>query len=116
MIRQLCKILVCVWRGFVGTAARSLQNVLTALVQIGANKGRSILTTLGIIIAVTSTITVVSIVQGFDQFMTDKVRGYGTQFMIVRPYTPPEMRRAGMGPSRPAQPAAALCRGPRQRH
>ncbi len=76
---------------------RNGQNVATALVQIWANKGRSILTTLGIIIAVTSIITVVSFVQGFGDFVTRMVRGYGTQFMVVRPYTPPERQRAGLG-------------------
>jgi putative ABC transport system permease protein len=97
MMRRIGNIFKWVWLALVGSAFRSLQNILTAFVQIGANKGRSILTTLGIIIAVMSTITVVSIVQGFGKFMTDKVRGYGTQFMVVRPYTPPEERRAGMG-------------------
>ncbi len=76
---------------------RNGQNVITAFVQIWANKGRSILTTLGIIIAVTSIIAVVSFVQGFGNFITDMVRGYGTQFMVVRPYTPPERYRAGLG-------------------
>ena len=89
MIRRLIDIPI-------GAVSRGLQNALTALVQIGANKGRSILTTLGIIIAVMSTITVVSIVQGFGKFMTDKLRGYGTQFMVVRPYIPPEQHRRGM--------------------
>lgn len=96
MIRRIVNIARRGGRGIAGTTSRSLQNILTALVQIGANKGRSILTTLGIIIAVTSTITVVAIVQGFGKFMTDKVRGYGTQFMVVRPWTPPELRRTGM--------------------
>lgn len=76
---------------------RGSQNIITALVQIGANKGRSFLTTLGIIIAVTSTITVISIVQGFGNYMTDMMRGLGTQYMVVRPYYPPAMRRTGMG-------------------
>ena len=97
MIRRILRLPLRLCLGIVGAAYRSLQNVHTALVQIGANKGRSILTTLGIIIAVTSTITVVSVVQGFGQYMTRMVQGYGTQFMIVRPYTPPERRRAGMG-------------------
>jgi putative ABC transport system permease protein len=97
MIRWAWNIPRRVWLSLAGVLSRSLQNVHTAFVQIGANKGRSILTTLGIIIAVTSTITVVSVVRGFGRFMTDKVRGYGTQFMVVRPYVPPERRRAGMG-------------------
>ncbi|MFQ5592108.1 MAG: ABC transporter permease [Phycisphaerae bacterium] len=85
-----------IWSALTGSVSRSFQNVLTAGTQIGANKGRSILTTLGIIIAVTSTITVVAFVQGFGQFMTDKVRGYGTQFMVVHPHTPPGRHRTGM--------------------
>lgn len=76
---------------------RSGQNIFTALVQINANKGRSFLTTLGIIIAVTSTITVISLVQGFGNYMTNMMRGYGTQFLLVRPYNPSGMRGAGMG-------------------
>lgn len=64
---------------------RSLQGVLTALTQIWANKGRSLLTTLGIIIAVTAIIVVVTFVQGFGDYMTSMLRGYGTQYMIVSP-------------------------------
>ncbi|MEE8134003.1 MAG: ABC transporter permease [Gemmatimonadales bacterium] len=98
MIRRLVNIPRRVWLIVVGSISRSLQNILTAFIQIGANKGRSILTTLGIIIAVMSTITVVSFVQGFGRFMTDKVRGYGTQFMVVRPYYPPrQAERMGRG-------------------
>lgn len=67
--------------------ARHWQNVLTALVQIWANKARAILTTLGIIIAVTSTITVVSFVQGFGNYVTDMLRGFGTNMMFVFPWS-----------------------------
>ena len=63
---------------FSGRMARQWQNILTALIQIWANKARSVLTTLGIIIAVTSTITVVSLVQGFGDYMTNMLRGFGT--------------------------------------
>ncbi|RIK66553.1 MAG: hypothetical protein DCC65_09370 [Planctomycetota bacterium] len=66
--------------------ARHWQNVLTALVQIWANKARAILTTLGIIIGVTSTITVVSFVQGFGNYVTDMLRGFGTNMMFVFPW------------------------------
>ncbi len=81
----------------VSMLVRNGQNVLTAFVQIWANKGRSILTTLGIVIAVTSIITVVSFVQGFGDYVTNMVQGYGTQFMIVRPFVPPSRQRAGLG-------------------
>ena len=72
----------------VAVASRHWQNVLTALVQIWVNKARALLTTLGIIIAVTSTITVVSLVQGFGNYVTEMLRGFGTNMMFVFPYTP----------------------------
>ncbi|MFQ5494042.1 MAG: ABC transporter permease [Phycisphaerae bacterium] len=63
--------------------------MVTAFVQIWANKGRSILTTLGIIIAVTSIITVISFVEGMGNYFTEMVRGYGTQYIVVHPRRPP---------------------------
>lgn len=71
-----------------GSVDRHRQNILTAMVQIWANKARSILTTLGIIIAVASTITVVSMVQGFGNYVTDALRGFGTNMIIVIPEFP----------------------------
>ncbi len=62
-----------------------LENVWTALVQIWANKIRSLLTVLGIIIAVTSIISVVSMVEGFGTYVTDFLRGLGTNMMVVYP-------------------------------
>ncbi len=97
MIRRLLGIPRRLWTASFGAVARSGQNIATALVQIWANKGRSILTTLGIIIAVTSTITVVAFVKGFGDSMTKMVRGYGTKFMVVRPHWPGDNRRLGMG-------------------
>ncbi len=80
-----------------GIFARHVQNVLTALVQIGANKARAILTTLGIIIAVTSTITVVSLVQGFGDYVTDMLRGFGTNMLFVFPQDPTDEHRIVFG-------------------
>jgi len=76
---------------------RQWQNILTALIQIWANKARSILTTLGIIIAVTSTITVVSLVQGFGDYMTNMLRGFGTNIMFVVPWVPSGMQGRMLG-------------------
>jgi putative ABC transport system permease protein len=59
--------------------------VATALIQIWANKVRSLLTVLGIIIAVTSIITVVSLVQGFGDYVTNFLRGLGTNMMVCYP-------------------------------
>ncbi len=83
------------WGG--GAAERHWQNVLTAFIQIWANKARSVLTTLGIIIAVASTITVVSLVQGFGNYVTDMLRGFGTNMVFVLPWTPSGMRGAMLG-------------------
>jgi len=63
------------------------QNVGTAFRQIWANKIRSLLTVLGIIIAVTSIITVVSFVQGFGDYVQGFLRGLGTNMMAVWPST-----------------------------
>ncbi len=76
---------------------RHWQNILTAFVQIWANKARSLLTTLGIIIAVTSTITVVSFVQGFGDYVTGMLRGFGTNMMFVFPWYPSGMQGRMMG-------------------
>ena len=75
--------------------ARNGQNVVTAFVQIWAHKGRSLLTTLGIIIAVTSIICVVSFVEGFGKYVTGMLQGYGTSFIIVHPDIPWEGHRPG---------------------
>jgi len=80
-----------------GRVARQWQNILTALIQIWANKARSVLTTLGIIIAVTSTITVVSLVQGFGDYMTNMLRGFGTNIMFVVPWVPSGMQGRMLG-------------------
>lgn len=66
-------------------AAALATNVATALIQIWANKIRSLLTVLGIIIAVMSIITVVSFVQGMGDYFTNFLRGLGTNLMVVYP-------------------------------
>lgn len=83
-------------RGSAGVS-RHAQNVATALVQIWANKGRALLTTLGVIIAVTSIITVVSFVEGFGNYLSNMLRGYGTKYMVVRPFFPRGVHAGGMG-------------------
>ena len=65
------------------------QNVATGLEQLWANKMRSVLTVIGIIIAVSSVITVVATIQGFARYVTDFLQGLGTNAMWVWPYRPP---------------------------
>ena len=96
MSLKLGNIVTAPFRFAVGLVSQTGRNVATAFVQIWANKGRSILTTIGIIIAVSSTITVVAFVSGFGKQMTDMVQGYGTQFMMVRPYQWSSVQQRGV--------------------
>jgi putative ABC transport system permease protein len=66
-----------------------LQNVLNACEQLWANKLRSVLTVLGVIIAVTSTLVVVAVVQGFSGYVSTFLQGLGTNTMWVVPEIPP---------------------------
>src|SRR3954462_12261067 len=65
-----------------------LLNIRSALEQLWSNKMRSMLTVLGIVIAVASTITVVSVVQGFTHYVADFLQGLGTNAMWVWPERP----------------------------
>ena len=80
-LRLLIRVLLFIPDRIYGAAS----NVVTALVQIWANKIRALLTVLGIIIAVTSIITVVTLVEGFGNYVTNYLRGLGTNMMIVYP-------------------------------
>ena len=64
-------------------------NIATGLEQLYTNKMRSVLTVLGIIIAVSSVITVVAVIQGFSTYVTDFLQGLGTNAMWVWPERPP---------------------------
>ncbi len=97
MIRRVGESVLQITTWLAGGFGRGSQNVITAFGQIWANRGRSLLTTLGIIIAVTAIITVVSFVQGFGQYMTNMLRGYGTQYMVVRPDIRWEDQALGLG-------------------
>jgi putative ABC transport system permease protein len=66
-----------------------LPNVQNAVEQLWSHKMRSILTVLGIIIAVTSTITVVGVIQGFTSYVSVFLQGLGTNAMWVWPQRPP---------------------------
>lgn len=58
-------------------------NIFNAVEQLWSHKMRSMLTVLGIVIAVTSTITVVSVVQGFTTYVSEFLQGLGTNAMWV---------------------------------
>ena len=62
-----------------------LENFRVAFTAIGANKLRSILTTLGIIIGVAAVIGVVSIIQGLQFTITDTLQGVGANYIMIFP-------------------------------
>jgi putative ABC transport system permease protein len=65
-----------------------LANIRNAFEQLRTNQMRSLLTVLGIVIAVASTITVVSVVQGFTQYVSEFLQGLGTNAMWIWPERP----------------------------
>ncbi len=62
-----------------------VENFRVATGALRANLSRSILTTLGIVIAVAAVIAVVSIVQGLQFMIVGELQGVGTNFLIVLP-------------------------------
>ena len=74
-----------------------LENLLMALKAIWANKMRSMLTTLGIVIGTAAVIAVVSIVQGFSQVITNEVQNLGSNTLVVRPQRPPGKEGESLG-------------------
>ena len=61
------------------------ENVKIALRAIGANKMRSILTTLGVMIGVAAVIAVVSLVQGMQYKLSEDLQSVGTNYIEVFP-------------------------------
>jgi putative ABC transport system permease protein len=61
------------------------ENLRIAFIAIWANKLRSVLTTLGIIIGVGSVITVVSLVQGMEHGISKELQGVGATYIMVFP-------------------------------
>jgi putative ABC transport system permease protein len=65
-----------------------LENLRLALLALAANKLRSVLTTLGIIIGVAAVIAVVSIVQGLQFVITQDLQGMGATYVQVQRKVP----------------------------
>lgn len=65
-----------------------LANAKNAIEQLVTHKMRSLLTILAIVIAVTATITVVSVVQGFTRYVAGFLEGLGTNAVFVAPQRP----------------------------
>src|SRR6202022_4439534 len=64
---------------------RLLQTVPSALAALRANKGRSILTTLGIIIGVAAVIAIVALGEGARASVATQLAGLGTNLLSVQP-------------------------------
>ncbi|MBX3365664.1 MAG: ABC transporter permease [Phycisphaeraceae bacterium] len=76
----------------VAIARLGVQTVVLALQQIWANQVRSLLTTLGIIIGVSSIIAVIAALQGLRQNILNEFEKFGTRKVWVDGTLPPSMR------------------------
>ena len=65
-------------------ACRSLKPSAIAVASLRANKLRSFLTVLGILIGVSSVIAVVAIIEGLDRYIAEKVLELGTKSFSVQ--------------------------------
>ncbi len=72
-----------------------LESIRLALQALAANKLRSLLTTLGILIGVGSVVAVVSVVQGLQRLAGDIFAGVGATYMFVLPLRPEQPEAAG---------------------
>jgi putative ABC transport system permease protein len=68
-----------------GGGLRLLQTIPSALQALQANKGRSLLTALGIIIGVAAVIAVVALGQGSQASVTSQLQGLGTDQITISP-------------------------------
>src|SRR5579862_2850290 len=68
-----------------GGTLRIFQTVPSALSALRANKGRSILTTLGIIIGVAAVIAIVALGEGASASVSNQLAGLGTNLLTITP-------------------------------
>jgi putative ABC transport system permease protein len=76
------------------TTSQARENCLAALETLRSSKVRSVLTVLGIVIGVSSVISMASIIQGLNKFVQDKVESLGSRTYFVSRFPP------GSDPSR----------------
>ena len=75
------------------TASQARENLLAALDTLRSSKVRSALTVLGVVIGVSSVISMASIIQGLNKFVQDKVESLGSRTYFLTRFQP------GMDPS-----------------
>jgi putative ABC transport system permease protein len=68
-----------------GSAPRIFQTVPSAFAALRANKGRSVLTTLGIIIGVAAVIAIVALGEGASASVSSQLAGLGTNLLTIMP-------------------------------
>ena len=86
------------------TRAEVRENLLVALDTLRSRKIRSALTILGIVIGVTSVITVAAIIEGLNGMVASRVQKFGSQTLFVMripPGTSPFTRRSWPLPRSP---------------
>ncbi|PYX85399.1 MAG: hypothetical protein DMG68_18070, partial [Acidobacteria bacterium] len=76
------------------TLSQARENFLAAVDTLRSSKVRSALTVLGIIIGVSSVISMASIIQGLNRFVQDRVESLGSRTYFVSRFPP------GTDPSR----------------
>src|SRR5215510_3615454 len=76
------------------TAAQARENFLAAMATLRSSKVRSALTILGIIIGVSSVISMAAIIQGLNKFVQDRVESLGSRTYFLSRFPP------GTDPSR----------------
>lgn len=72
-----------------------IESFRSAISSVRAHGFRSFLTTLGIIIGVSSTIAVVSVIQGLSYSINQQFEGFGSNSISIRSYTPRSERMKG---------------------
>ena len=71
------------------------ENVLQALQALKAHKLRSFLTTLGIVIGVTTVITMLSLIQGMNRSVQGQIRSLGSNTFYIQKFPAIRMGRLG---------------------
>src|SRR5215469_8096043 len=76
------------------TLSQARENLLSALETLRSNKVRSVLTVVGIVIGVSSVISMAAIIGGLNKFVQDKVESLGSRTYFISRFPP------GTDPSR----------------
>src|ERR1700739_3377303 len=70
------------------TSSQARENFLAALATLRSAKVRSALTILGIVIGVSSVISMAAIIQGLNKFVQDKVESLGSRTYFISRFPP----------------------------